>query len=684
VTVVRTGGGWLLCDDTSTEVLKEADLPRYFGNAPAGSAYVLYYQAADLDRAALGLPPLPSPKAAAASMRPSTSLSGGSDGPALPPGLSADLEDEPRLGPAPYTPLPPVSSVPGPPSLPTVQPTTVPIPSTPAPPLHIAVPPPDPTAVPAPGARTPGLGLIGRLRGEKSTSALAPITVPATPAGSSVAGGALEPPTPTTSAHDGREPGTGLRPKPSTGKGDRDSKGGTWFVKRRSFRASSHAATAGPEPPLPPSPALPHALPPDAYAQTVGHSASPPSAQGITPPTPGTSQKWYRTASHGARPRAPHPGATLAGGAEANLPAAPSISASPAVSASASGSSNGAPPVPGESTSSSITDSGYDSGTIQPSVPAPTPLRQLPPLPGRTSVPPSPIRSRSRKDSASAGLPPPPPVPTYDPTNHASASLEAPPPMLTSASLTSLNGTSGTPPPRPARSPYREPAARESVAASPPLSPPTLHMQPGASYPFPGSHVPPTSRSGLEPERPQEAAGQASPLLEHKHSSQVIANGPRRGLSVDTHKRELPARPSSAGATLGTTPRRAHGADAPPVPPMPARDSQRGQPSPYGVGTDAETPPDERDDALGSMPSSSLSSSSAVPLPTSASAPSPVPPSAFTNGTPKRASRKLSLSGLFGKKDKDKERDRDRERRGTRDDPVLSFTSSMASASSRV
>ena len=39
------------------EVIKESDINKYFGDSNAGSAYVLYYQAVDLDLGALGLRP---------------------------------------------------------------------------------------------------------------------------------------------------------------------------------------------------------------------------------------------------------------------------------------------------------------------------------------------------------------------------------------------------------------------------------------------------------------------------------------------------------------------------------------------------------------------------------------------------------------------------------------------------
>ncbi|KAI0782512.1 hypothetical protein BC629DRAFT_1582630 [Irpex lacteus] len=56
VSIVKARGGtWYLFDDEKIDAIKETDIPRYFGDSNAGSAYVLYYQAADLDYGALGL-----------------------------------------------------------------------------------------------------------------------------------------------------------------------------------------------------------------------------------------------------------------------------------------------------------------------------------------------------------------------------------------------------------------------------------------------------------------------------------------------------------------------------------------------------------------------------------------------------------------------------------------------------
>lgn len=54
-----------MCDDENVEPLNEADIVKYFGDHAQGSGYVLFYQAADLDLASLGLKSPPPPKAEA-------------------------------------------------------------------------------------------------------------------------------------------------------------------------------------------------------------------------------------------------------------------------------------------------------------------------------------------------------------------------------------------------------------------------------------------------------------------------------------------------------------------------------------------------------------------------------------------------------------------------------------------
>ncbi|PWN22861.1 cysteine proteinase [Microstroma glucosiphilum] len=58
VSIVKVGTKWAIFDDDAVHYIDQLDISKYFGDAPGtGSAYVLFYQAMDLDRQALGLPP---------------------------------------------------------------------------------------------------------------------------------------------------------------------------------------------------------------------------------------------------------------------------------------------------------------------------------------------------------------------------------------------------------------------------------------------------------------------------------------------------------------------------------------------------------------------------------------------------------------------------------------------------
>ncbi|KAF9469585.1 hypothetical protein BDZ94DRAFT_1180796 [Collybia nuda] len=55
VSIIKTLGSWLLFDDDNVTPVPENDITKYFGDSPSGCAYVLYYQAADIDLPGLGL-----------------------------------------------------------------------------------------------------------------------------------------------------------------------------------------------------------------------------------------------------------------------------------------------------------------------------------------------------------------------------------------------------------------------------------------------------------------------------------------------------------------------------------------------------------------------------------------------------------------------------------------------------
>ncbi|KAL1921920.1 uncharacterized protein VTP21DRAFT_10562 [Calcarisporiella thermophila] len=55
VTIIKSMGQWLIFDDDVVETLDESDIPKFFGDrAAAGSGYLLFYQAKDLDMSPSG------------------------------------------------------------------------------------------------------------------------------------------------------------------------------------------------------------------------------------------------------------------------------------------------------------------------------------------------------------------------------------------------------------------------------------------------------------------------------------------------------------------------------------------------------------------------------------------------------------------------------------------------------
>lgn len=116
ISIVKSAGSWLVFDDDNVYPIPEFDIPKYFGDSNSGSAYVLYYQATDIDLPALGLKspeserfPVnePSPHLADTQFR--TSPHRIPTTPILPPGL--DNLDTP-VGVVPPHKLPPASPSP--------------------------------------------------------------------------------------------------------------------------------------------------------------------------------------------------------------------------------------------------------------------------------------------------------------------------------------------------------------------------------------------------------------------------------------------------------------------------------------------------------------------------------------------------------------------------------------------
>ncbi|KAI0370144.1 cysteine proteinase [Pilatotrama ljubarskyi] len=174
VTIIKARGTWMLFDDDTVSTIKESDIPKYYGDSNSGSAYVLYYQAVDLDLAALGLKaPTPPPASASAAStdigsapgkplslatvdtgEPGHAVIPGSPVPAMPPGLTEEPDSDKSDSPIPSTP----STQPAP--IPLSPAHTPKLPSAPVPPnLVVSIPPPGspslsspaptPTAVPS-------------------------------------------------------------------------------------------------------------------------------------------------------------------------------------------------------------------------------------------------------------------------------------------------------------------------------------------------------------------------------------------------------------------------------------------------------------------------------------------------------------------------------------------------------
>ncbi|CAA7268054.1 unnamed protein product [Cyclocybe aegerita] len=161
ISIIKTAGTWLVFDDDNVYPIPEGDIPKYFGDPNSGqrdvngSAYVLYYQAVDIDHAALGLrlppPPQATPEALTNSIPPlqrSPALS--HQVPNLPPGLNIL---PPSNGDADHSVLPP-------PQLPPSNPSSISSPSiSPPPPPEVSSPLPP---VPPPTSTTPVTPSFGR------------------------------------------------------------------------------------------------------------------------------------------------------------------------------------------------------------------------------------------------------------------------------------------------------------------------------------------------------------------------------------------------------------------------------------------------------------------------------------------------------------------------------------------
>ncbi|KIM47724.1 hypothetical protein M413DRAFT_40514, partial [Hebeloma cylindrosporum] len=86
IAIIKTVGTWLVFDDDNVSSIPESDIPKYFGDSNSGSAYVLYYQAVDIDLAGLGIR-TPEPPETLPSSIPPLQRSPIFQTPILPPGL---------------------------------------------------------------------------------------------------------------------------------------------------------------------------------------------------------------------------------------------------------------------------------------------------------------------------------------------------------------------------------------------------------------------------------------------------------------------------------------------------------------------------------------------------------------------------------------------------------------------
>ncbi|CAK5264463.1 unnamed protein product [Mycena citricolor] len=92
ISIIKTSEAWLVFDDENVYPITEADIPKYFGDSNAGSAYVLYYQAVDIDLSELGLQVVPIPVHAGKRYSPPDSSPSVGSNPLLPPGLVEEAE----------------------------------------------------------------------------------------------------------------------------------------------------------------------------------------------------------------------------------------------------------------------------------------------------------------------------------------------------------------------------------------------------------------------------------------------------------------------------------------------------------------------------------------------------------------------------------------------------------------
>jgi len=227
IAIIKTVGTWLVFDDDNVSSIPESDIPKYFGDSNSGSAYVLYYQAVDIDLAGLGLR-TPEPPETLSNSIPPLQRSPILQTPILPPGLdlSTSPDGEPEVSQLTPPILPPPISIPQPlhassdkPTL-VLSPVTIPTPQVNDPPVQPASSPITPTGF--------GTKLINTIRRAPSMSA--------------ARGTIANLSSPSVNGNDARRSTTERPSRPSTS---------------TSFVGSPSGSTQDQPPPVPPLPPLP-------------------------------------------------------------------------------------------------------------------------------------------------------------------------------------------------------------------------------------------------------------------------------------------------------------------------------------------------------------------------------------------------------------------------------------------
>jgi len=180
VAIVKGPQSWLLFDDDKIESIKENEIPKYFGDATSGSAYVLYYQAVDLDRASLGIKTPAQPAVPDITVVDSPANETATNGAlsletpdlTLPPGLGESSAPLPTAAATVHPPIPVAPSSPSLVTTPLVDPITPPSRKKSLPSIRI----PGTTESSAPSVTTPSRGLFHSLRGSPSHSKIRPST----------------------------------------------------------------------------------------------------------------------------------------------------------------------------------------------------------------------------------------------------------------------------------------------------------------------------------------------------------------------------------------------------------------------------------------------------------------------------------------------------------------------------